>query len=203
MTPKITVLLCTVRDDQGYQDHPEWHTIGKVVEDLSRQTFQDFDIILSHDESLRGAPWARNRGAAMAHSPFLLFSDDDIQWGSNALEVLYQCLTAHPEAAYAYGSYAIGDWVQCDQVFDPVRLRKTNFISTMSLIRREAFSGFDENLHRLQDWDLWLTMLECGHVGVYCGHLLFRTIKGNGITYGANAQPYDIAKSAVRSKHNL
>lgn len=44
--PKITVLLCTVRPDAAYLDHPEWHVIGKVVEDLSKQTFQDFELVI-------------------------------------------------------------------------------------------------------------------------------------------------------------
>jgi len=45
-TPLITVLLCTVRPDNGYVEHPEWHTIGKVVEDLADQTFQDFELVV-------------------------------------------------------------------------------------------------------------------------------------------------------------
>ena len=44
--PKISVLLCTVRPDQGYVDHPEWTTLGKVIDDLSMQTFRDFELII-------------------------------------------------------------------------------------------------------------------------------------------------------------
>lgn len=44
--PKITVLLCTVRPDEGYIEHPEWSTIGKVVGDLGQQTFQDFELVI-------------------------------------------------------------------------------------------------------------------------------------------------------------
>jgi glycosyltransferase involved in cell wall biosynthesis len=44
--PLISVLLCTVRDGQGYIEHPEWHTLEKVVEDLSLQTFKDFELII-------------------------------------------------------------------------------------------------------------------------------------------------------------
>lgn len=46
MNPKITVLLCTVRDDAGYLEHPEWTTLGKVLDDLSQQTFQDFELVI-------------------------------------------------------------------------------------------------------------------------------------------------------------
>lgn len=44
--PEVSVLLCTVRDDLGYRQHPEWTTLGKVIDDLSRQTFQDFELIV-------------------------------------------------------------------------------------------------------------------------------------------------------------
>jgi len=50
--PKITVLLCTVRGDAGYLNHPEWHTVGKVMEDLRAQTFQDFEFVVV--DGLRG-----------------------------------------------------------------------------------------------------------------------------------------------------
>lgn len=46
LDPKITVLLCTVRPDRGYVEHPEWHTLGKVIADLSLQTFKDFELLV-------------------------------------------------------------------------------------------------------------------------------------------------------------
>jgi len=58
--PKITVLLCTVRPDFGYVEHPKWHTIGKVVEDLSRQTLPAdmFELIV-----VDGVPRIEQNGA--------------------------------------------------------------------------------------------------------------------------------------------
>lgn len=44
--PKVTVLLITVRPDQAYLEHPSWHVIGKVVEDLNKQTFRDFELVV-------------------------------------------------------------------------------------------------------------------------------------------------------------
>lgn len=42
----ISVLLCTVRTLGAYREQPDWHPIGKVVEDLSLQTTKDFELIV-------------------------------------------------------------------------------------------------------------------------------------------------------------
>lgn len=173
-----------------------------TLKSLAAQTFQNFEVIVSQDEERRGANWARNRGFEKSTGDFLLFSDDDIRWEPDALAVLRRALKNTPRAAYSYGSYAIGDWMQCAIAFRAWRLRETNFISTMSLIRRTAFPSFDESIQRLQDWDLWLTMLEQGHTGVYCGRMIFRTEKGKGITYG-DGMSLAQARSIVRKKHGL
>jgi glycosyltransferase involved in cell wall biosynthesis len=174
-----------------------------TLESLAHQTFQDFDIVVSWDKK-GNANSARNRGAALVHSPFVLFSDDDIRWSPGALELMYRVLRDTPQASYAYGPYNMpGIGVQCNRPFDADRLRRTNFISTMSLIRRPDFPGFDETLNRLQDWDLWLTMLERGKVGVYCGpQIIFETEKRNGLTYGSNLT-WEQARAIVAQKHGF
>lgn len=102
--PKITVLLCTVRPDQGYVNHPEWHTIGKVVEDLSRQTFQDFELVVVdglapsvqtgekvrfavHREDQRGPDWwkaperlSQEQQKSWPHHPRKHLASDDPEW---------------------------------------------------------------------------------------------------------------------------
>ena len=49
------------------------------------------------------------------------------------------------------------------------------YIHTTSLIRREALpeKPFDENLKRLQDWNLYLTLLEAGYGGAFVPEVLF------------------------------
>lgn len=44
--PKISVLLTTVRGDQGYAGRPELHTLKTVCDDLSTQSYQDFELII-------------------------------------------------------------------------------------------------------------------------------------------------------------
>jgi hypothetical protein len=72
----------------------------------------------------------------------------------------------------------------------------------MSLIRSADFPGFDESLHRLQDWDLYLTLLAQGKRGVYCNDIIFTTKVRDGITHNG---PVDIleAERRIKEKHDL
>lgn len=173
-----------------------------TLESLKKQTFQNFVIILVEDSEGRGANWARNEGFKQVKTPFVLFSDNDIEWESNALEILLFKLQQNPQASYSYGYYEIGDGVILGRIkFRPRTLVKNNFISTMSLIRTEDFPGFDENLKRLQDYDLFLTMLRNHKIGVYCGCKIFRTKDNNkGISKNNDLEEAD---KYIVSKHKL
>ena len=46
-------------------------------------------------------------------------------------------------------------------------------MNTISFIRRLDFPGFDPAIARLQDWDVWLTMLERGRPGLFLEEELF------------------------------
>ena len=135
---------------------------------------------------------------------FVVFSDDDIIWSKTGIARLVAALDAHPEAAYSFGAYEMGGRIYCDHQFDPQALRKRNLASTMSLIRRPLFPGFDPAIKRLQDWDLWLTMAARGHYGVHCGGApIFSTaVRQGGITYGGSIS-YEEAFEVLRKKHSL
>jgi glycosyltransferase involved in cell wall biosynthesis len=133
------------------------------------------EIIVNSD--FGGAPKKRNVGFDMSTQEFIFFCDDDILMPKGYLEKLYNLLKANPTKAYAYTGYhgivmhpethpMRGNFQIPSIPFNGERLKQGNYISTMSLIRREAFPRFDESLKRLQDWDLWLTMLGKGHEGI-------------------------------------
>ena len=70
----------------------------------------------------------------------------------------------------------------------------------MSLIRRKAFPQFDESLKRLQDWDLWLTMMREGSSGVWCDEVLFETpMREHSISSGTYS--WNEAVMVLRRKH--
>ncbi len=168
--------------------------IPLCLESIFKQTFSEYEIIVVNDGSTDGtvealAPYmsrivyvaqenrggnaARNRGAADACGEYLLFCDADVIMRPDMLETMLGALGAHPEASYAYSSFKFG-WKKFRMwPFDAAKLRRMNFVHTTSLIRREHFPGFDEKIRRLQDWDLWLTMLERGRMGVWIPEYLF------------------------------
>lgn len=168
---------------------------------LETQDYRKFKVVVQEDEG-KGAQWARNRGFELCDTEFVLFCDDDIDWNPKALGKMIRFLKAHPDASYCYCAYQLADTRWCLTDFDSARIKKVNYISTMSVIRSADFPGFDPEIKRLQDWDVWLTMLERGHVGVWCGELLFSTFKRSGITFG-NPMGYTEAAAAVKLKHGL
>ncbi|HQA64128.1 MAG TPA: hypothetical protein PK085_03445, partial [bacterium] len=98
--------------------------------------------------------------------------------------------------------------------FDPAKLKKMPYIHTSSLIRREFFPGFDENLKKFQDWDLWLTILERGGQGIWLEQSLF-SIKSGGtmsswlpkifyqLPWLKKVKAYRQAERIIKIKHNL
>jgi len=217
-------------------------SIGKCLESVFAQTYPDVEVVVVDDGSTddlegalstyqgrfrfvhqenRGGPAARNRGFRESSGELVLFCDADIVWIPEAFAELASALEAHPEAAYAYASFRFG-WKRFRLwPFDARRLRKHNYIHTGSLIRRERFPGFDESLKRFQDWDLWLTMLERGDVGVWVPRELCRVMtKRGGISswlpkivyripwarFGwkpARVRAYEEAAAVIRKKHHL
>lgn len=190
MVPAISIVIPNRENENPYE----------TLKSLAGQ-FRHSEVIIVYDEG-KGANWARNRGAELARGEYLLFSDNDIIWENEAVDDLYYTLLSTPSAGYCYGWYEMDGKQLCKQPFSLQLLWKQNYISTMSLIRKELFPGFDERLHRLQDWDLWLTLLSDGVRGVYCPHKIFTTKKREGITFG-NGISWEEARKIVMEKHGL
>ena len=169
-------------------------TIKKTVESILSQTYSDLEVIVVDDGSTdggyneikkfngrikyikqehQGANAARNNGARMARGKYLFFCDADIILRDDALEILKEALDKNLDTSYSYSSFKLGWKKFASQQFDAMALKKFNYISTMSLIRKEDFVGFDKDLKKFQDWDLWLTMLDKGMVGVHVSQILF------------------------------
>ena len=173
--PQITIVIPTRMSEDA--------TI--TTDSLRFQTYQDFKIVIVPDQD-KGANWARNEGFKQCDTEFVIFSDNDISWKENALEVMMETLRHFPRTSYTYGRFKVGDKIWGHQMFDPVKLLTANYISTMSLIRADDFrlcGGFDETLKGYQDWDLWLNLL-INHKkrGVYCNELTFTTEHREGIS---------------------
>jgi len=129
-------------------------------------------ITIIHQEN-RGANNARNRGFSKSQGDYLLFCDADLVMKSTMLEKLLIALEHAPDCAFAYSSFKWGFKNFKLFPYSSEKLKKANFIHTSSLTRREKFPGFDEEIKRLQDWDLWLTIMERGGKGTYLPEILF------------------------------
>ena len=172
-------------------------------------------MVLEGKESVQEKRNKGVKGATNMGTEFVFFCDDDVVLRSDCLDKLYRKLLDNPKAGYAYSDYLGipippgvsplgGVFHQKSQPFDPVTLRKNNYISTMSLVRLSAFqktSGFDPAIKRFQDWDLWLTMAEQGIVGVQVPETLFHAYYlDQGIS---TTVPMEEALQVVRKKHGI
>jgi len=216
----------------------------KTLDSLNKQSYQDYEVIIVNDGSsdgvenlcanyLRslktadhylflnqinlGAPAARNRGYREAKGEYLFFCDADAILHPQALETLLAYLENNPSASYAYSSFMWGKKLFKLGDFDPEKLKKMPYIHTMSLIRRSDYSanGWDESIKKLQDWDLWLTMLEEGHIGVFVPEILFTVTPGGTISswlpavaykflpFLPSVKKYKNAVKIVKEKHGL
>jgi len=173
---------------------------GVTINSLYRQTYRNFDIVIINDTS-GNANIARNRGLSMVITPYVLFSDNDIYWMENAVYEMYYLLKNSPGKSYSYGFYTMEGKAWCNKHFSAAQLKRKNYISTMSLVRTIDHPGFDPAIKRLQDWDVWLTMLKHGKTGIYTASKIFETKRRAGITY--NSISWEEALSAIKEKHGI
>jgi len=172
--------------------------LGRTLEALAKQTLQPAEVVVVDDgstdnpetlarafaarlplrfvrfETNRGAPAARNEGARQTSAPFLLFLDADAALIPQALAAFHQTLDHHPEVDFAYSDFLWGSKLFRGKPFEAEALKRKNYIHTSSLLRRQAFPGFDETLKKFQDWDLWLTMAQKGSCGIWIKRELYR-----------------------------
>lgn len=163
-------------------------SIKECLDTLYAQDYSDFEVIVVNDGSTdhtanvlenyehpvnviyqenAGANAARNRGSHEAQGEYLLFCDADVIAHPTMLTKMKTALDNDQDADYSYCDFKWGIKTFKLFPFSADELRKKNYIHTTSLMRKGSFPGFDETIKRLQDWDLWLTMMESGHKGTY------------------------------------
>jgi len=158
-----------------------------------------------------GACEKRNVGATKATQPYLMFVDDDSYLYEFALIEMLRALEANPDSTFAYSDarhvmyqgipYPNGNGIRKAMPWNIESLKRGNYVETMSLMRREAFVGFDSTIKRFQDWDLWLTLASMGHRGVYIPKTLFEL---HHFDIGISASvPFEESLEAIRLKHGI
>ncbi len=126
------------------------------------KTMKDSQFAI-HEIEHAGANAARNYGGARATGDILCFLDSDsvVEPGTSNLWV--DQFDKHPEVGFIYSGYK---WLNPSipplesEPFDPWTLRIRNYISGNFPMRRDLYPGWTEGLKSLQDWDMWLSLLE-------------------------------------------
>ena len=200
--------------------------VQKTIDSILNQTYNHTEIIIADDcsnanelktlknylkkypdirlvelQKNSGAPTARNEGAVYASGQFYFFCDSDVILYKDAFQSLIQKAHENPDCGWVYGNFKWGENIHKFYEFNVNRFYKQNCTSTMSLIKSKYFTGWKENLKRLQDWDLYLTILETyNKMGVYLDKLLFETpIDKNGVT--ENSISYEEAIKKLKEYH--
>jgi glycosyltransferase involved in cell wall biosynthesis len=188
--------------------------IGEVIKKYKRI----FRLNLSYfDQENRGASVARNRGAKIAKGEYLIFCDADVIMEPEMLELMLTALKNNPQAGFCYSSFLWGNRKFILWPYSEIKLKQMPYINTCSLIRREYFPGFDENLKRFQDWDLWLALAESGRSGVWVDKILYQVNTAGAQTMSRwlpslaykllpflpSVRKYNLAKEIIKKKHNL
>jgi len=176
-----------------------------ILTDLRHQTFGgDMEVIIIRDKELKGQSWAINKGLNIAKGRFAMFLDDDLTLDPNLLRRLHAAL-AKSSADIAYCNFnrtGAVTGVFFSRPWNVQALRLGNYISNCSMVRRSTAVRFDEDIHRLKDWDYWLTMAGRGSTGVYVNDVLFSAHYQAGDISSSN-KGYAEAVKKVRKKHNL
>lgn len=137
------------------------------------KSFKDDRIRYFQHNKNRGAPAARNTGIRAAKGEYIAFQDSDDEWLPEKLE---KQIIAFENAKPAVGVVYSGFWLikNDKRTYMPTKetlqkegnihneLLKGNFVSGVSaIVRRNCFEKtgmFDENVPRLQDWELFIRL---------------------------------------------
>jgi glycosyltransferase involved in cell wall biosynthesis len=153
-----------------------------VVDDGSRdataealEALDDARVTVLRNARSRGVANARNRGIERAAYPWIAFLDDDDRWSPDKLRIQLDIARAH-DADFVYSAgvavEADGRVLYASPAVAPEELRRdirsrnlvfagsSNVLVRADLVRR--LGGFDERLHHIADWDLWIRLTEAG-----------------------------------------
>ncbi len=142
-------------------------------------------IVLPNDGSLGSPAAARNDGINSASQQYVMLVDDDTILYPNALETLLVALENQSAGVgFAYCDFKVrvhpgvvsnfrDGWTVKARDWDFPSFMKANYVSNMSLIKKEAEPLCDESLKRLIDWDMFIAMASAGWKGAHCPEVLF------------------------------
>lgn len=182
--PKISCILSTYNRADNF--------LPKAINSVLAQTEKDFELIVVDDSSTddtqkvvnsyqderlkylkTGSNFGsdtrpKNLGTMKAKGEYLCYLDDDVQYRKHAFELLSGELDNNEKVDVVYGDM----WIKPNEErgitkeFDAQFLMLRNFIDTSAaMMRRSAMfyiGGWDENLPKFVDWNVWVRMTKAG-----------------------------------------
>lgn len=222
MSPAVSIVIPCCNDGQF---------IEQAVDSCLKSSFSDIEIIVvdygsTNPDTLeilnrlnkpktriihrknKGLPFARNRGIQAARGEYILSLDADDMLHPNFIEKAFKMLESSPQIGFVYSGYrAFGaqnfDWEA--PPFHSGRLLIQNFVCISSLFRKKAWrdaGGYNERMTEgYEDWDFWISLVECGWIGGAVPEPLF-----NYRVYHSAATDEDRAKherltARIRNNH--
>lgn len=188
------------------------------TEKVAKKYKQEFGLTMTYvSQENQGSNSARNRGFKLSKGEYVIFCDADIYMRADMLEVMRTTLKNNPDAGYAYSSFTFGSKTFMLWEFDAEKLRQMPYIHSTSLIKQNVLPDipWDENIPRLQDWDLWLTLLEKNVKGVWIDRILFHIETGGTMSHWLPSFAYKLfpflpkvrkykqAEEIIKKKHGM
>ncbi len=141
-----------------------------IISNLNTNT----NILYIKHNNNKGLSASRNTGIRNARGKYITYLDDDDIFYPNHIETLSnyletnECHVAYTDAYRAIQKWQDGIYTVVNKDlpysfdFDYDRILKENFIPVLCVMHRKScfdrIDKFDENLTRLEDWDLWIRM---------------------------------------------
>ena len=174
-----------------------------MLKSINEQTYSVTELII--EEGVGNNNILRNRGFEKSNGVYIFFLDEDCILHPNCLLLLYEqlmkCIVDFTYCNYERTGELSG--IQKGKNFDVETLKHMNYISTMSLIKRSIFPGFDPAIKRLQDFDLFLTICENGYKGAWVDQCLFTAIYKKGDISTKGIDDWLAWVNIVKNKHKL
>lgn len=149
--------------------------INDASDDNTDEVARSFeDKIKYYVVDFKNAQKTRNFGLKKSSGEYVVYLDADDYLREDFLYKMQKEMENDDELLLVYSDRNhIGDEKILDSVgakelwrsedYSYENLMRYNYISITSLIRRDKFTGFDEDINRFQDWEAWLTLLKGGN----------------------------------------
>jgi len=154
----------------------------------------------------RGGCYARNQGQKLARGKWIAYLDSDNEMAIDFLETFKNAIVCNPDNKIFYTQIrkeSNGEVIGRDFDFD--ELCRGNYIDLGVFVHHKSmikkYGNFDENLRRLQDWDLIIRYTRV-EKPIYLAKPLLSYNDSNAFKRISNSESHEEAERYIMAKHN-